>query len=67
MSSTLKYLEASDSCFCIDKIEDIVSKHLGQLDPLEASLLQDDSSILEDKKAKDYLLWMDSFEPNRRR
>ena len=53
--------------YCIDEIEAIVSNHVGQLDPLEASLLQDDSSVMEDKEVEKYLLWMDYFEPNRRK
>ena len=65
--NAIKYPRASDSCFRIDEIEAIVSTHVGQLDPLEASLLQEESSDMEDKEVLEYLLWMDSFEPNRRK
>ena len=48
--NAIKYPRASDSCFRIDEIEAIVPTHVGQLDPLEASLLQEESSDMEDKE-----------------
>ena len=48
-------------------MEAIVSNHVDQSDPLEASLLQSDSPIMEDEEVIEYLRWMDSFEPNRRK
>ena len=41
-----------------------MSNQVGQLDPLEARLLQDGFVDLYDDDVKNYLLWMDSFEPN---
>ena len=63
----MKYPSKSDSCFCIDVIEAIVSNQVDQTNPLEASLLHDDSIDSEDCEAKSYLMWMDLFEPNMRK
>ncbi|XP_024031896.1 uncharacterized protein LOC112094657 [Morus notabilis] len=65
--NAIKYPEASDSCFRIDEVEAIVSNHVDQSDPLEASLLQSDSSIMEDEEVIEYLWWMDSIELKRRK
>ena len=40
---------------------------VGQTDPLETSLLYKNSKDLEDDEVNNYLLWMDSFGPNRRK
>ena len=47
-------------------LEAIVSSQSGLTDPLEASLVQSDSENLGEE-AEEYVKWMDSFEPNRRK
>ena len=56
----------SDTCFIVRTVEAIVSSQSGLTDPLEASLVQSDSEILGEE-AEEYVKWMDSFEPNRRK
>ena len=56
----------SDTCFMTETVEAIVSSQSGLTDPLEASLVQSDSENLGEE-AKEYVKWMDSFEPNRRK
>ena len=55
----------SDTCFMTEIVEAIVSSQSGLTDPLEASLIQSDSENMGEE-AKEYVKWMDSFEPNRR-
>ena len=43
-----------------------MSSQSGLTDPLEASLVQSDSTNMSEE-AKEYVKWMDSFEPNRRK
>ena len=56
----------SDMCFIVETVEAIVSSQSGLTDPLEASLVQSDSELLGEE-AEEYVKWMDSFEPNRRK
>ena len=56
----------SDTCFIVETVEAIVSSQSGLIDPLEASLIQSDSEKLGEEAAE-YVKWMDSFEPNRRK
>ena len=56
----------SDTCFRVETVEAIVSSQSGLTDPLEASLVQSDSAKLGEE-AEEYVKWMDSFEPNRRK
>ena len=56
----------SDTCFIIDKVEAIVSSQSGLTYPLEASLVQSDSEKLGEE-AEEYVKWMNSFEPHRRK
>ena len=56
----------SDTCFIVETMEAIVSRQSGLTDPLEASLVQSDSEKLGEE-VEDYVKWMDSFEPNRRK
>ena len=56
----------SDTCFMAEIVEAIVSSESGLTDPLEASLVQSDSENMS-KEAEEYVKWMDSFEPNRRK
>ena len=56
----------SDTCFMTETVEAIVSSQSGLTDPLEASLVQSDLDNLGEE-AEEYVKWMDSFEPNRRK
>ena len=62
----MRHLVKSDTCFIVKTVEAIVSSKSGLTDPLEASLVQSDSEKLGEV-AKEYVKWMDSFEPNRRK
>ena len=62
----VRHPEESDTCFMTETIEAIVSSKSGLTDPLEASLVQSDSENLGEE-AEEYVKWMDSFEPNRRK
>ena len=56
----------SDTCFMVEIVEVIVSTQSGLTDPLEASLVQNDSENMSEE-VEEYVKWMDSFEPNRRK
>ena len=56
----------SDTCFMAEIVEAIVSSQSGLTDPLEASLVQSDSENMGEE-AEEYVKWMDSFKPNRRK
>ena len=56
----------SDTCFMTETVEAIVSSQSGLTNPLEASLVQSDSENLGEE-AEEYVKWMDSFKPNRRK
>ena len=56
----------SDTCFMAEIVEAIVSSQSGLTDPLEATLVQNDSENLSEE-AEEYVKWMDSFGPNRRK
>ena len=62
----VRHSAESDTCFMTKTVEVIVSSQSGLTDPLEASLVQSDSENLGEE-AKEYVKWMDSFEPNRRK
>ena len=47
-------------------VEAIVSNQSGFTDPLEASLVENDSENMS-KEAEEYVKWLDSFRPNRRK
>ena len=66
MIREIRHPVESDSCYRIENIEAIVSNHKDTDDPLETSLLQDDSLKLDDE-VKAYVQWMNSFEKNRRK
>ena len=55
----------SDTCFMIETVEAIVSSQSGLTEPLETSLVQSESEELGEQ-VKEYVKWMDSFQPNRR-
>ena len=56
----------SDKCFMIETVKAIVSSQSGPTDPLEISLVQSESEELGEE-VKEYVKWMDSFQPNRRK
>ena len=56
----------SDTCFMAEIVEAIVSSQSGLTDPLEASLIENESENLSEE-AKEYVKWMDSFGHNRRK
>ena len=56
----------SDTWFIVETMGAIVSSQSGLTNPLEASLVQSDSEKLGEE-AEEYVKWMDSFEPNRRK
>ena len=56
----------SDTCFMIETVEAIMSSQSGLTDPLETSLVQSESDELGEE-VKEYVKWMDSFQPNRRK
>ena len=52
--------------FMIEAVEAIVPSQSGLTDPLEASLVQNAKEELSEE-AEEYVKWMDSFQPNRRK
>ena len=56
----------SDTCFMVEIVEAIVSSQSGLTDPLEASLVENESENLSEE-AEEYVKWMDSFGHNRRK
>ena len=56
----------SDTCFMTETVEAIVSSQNGLTNPLEASLVHSDSEKMGEE-AEEYVKWMDSYEPNRRK
>ena len=56
----------SDTCFMAEIVEAIVSSQSGLTDPLEASLVENESENLSEE-AEEYVKWMDSFGHNRRK
>ena len=62
----MRHLEKSDTCFMIETVEAIVSSQSGLIDPLETSLVHSESEEYGEE-VKEYVKWMDSFQPNRRK
>ena len=62
----VRHLAESDTCFMAEIVEAIVYSQSGLTDPLEASLAQHDSENMSEE-AEEYVKWMDSFGPNRRK
>ena len=63
----IKHPHDNDSFFRVDVLEAIASIQLGHSEPLETSLTHDDPSSCEDEIVWEYVKWMDSFGPNRRK
>ena len=66
MFEVVRHPAESDTCFMAEIVEAIVSSQSGLTDPLEASLVQNDSENMSEE-AEEYVKWMDSFGPNRRK
>ena len=66
MFEAVRHPAESDTCFMTETIEAIVSSQSGLTDPLEASLVLSDSKKWGEE-AEEYVNWMDSCEPNRRK
>ena len=62
----MRHPAESDTCFMAGIIEAIVSSQSGLTDPLEASLVENDFENMSEE-AGEYVKWMDSFGPNRRK
>ena len=62
----MRHPAKSDACFMIEAVVAIVPSQSGLTDPLEASLVQNAKEELSEE-AKEYVKWMDSFQPNRRK
>ena len=66
MFEVVRHLEKSDTCFMAEIVEAIVSSRSGLTDPLETSLMENESENLSEE-AEEYVKWMDSFGHNRRK
>ena len=66
MFKAVRHLAKSDTCFMVEIVEAIMSSQSGLTDPLEASLVQSDSENMGEE-AEEYVKWMDSFKPNKRK
>ena len=66
MFEAMRHPTESDTCFIVETVEAIMSSQSGLTNPLETSLVQSDSKKLGEE-AEEYVKWMDSFEPNRRK
>ena len=62
----VRHLAESDTCFMEEIVEAIVSSQSGLTYPLEAILVQNDYENMSEE-AEEYVKWMDSFGPNRRK
>ena len=62
----VRHLVESDTCFMIETVEAIMSSQSGPTDPLETSLVQSESKEIGED-VNEYVKWMDSFQPNRRK
>ena len=62
----MRHPAESDTCFMAEIVEDIVYSQSGLTDPLEASLVENDSENMSEE-AEEYVKWMDSYGPNRRK
>ena len=64
--NVVQHLVEGDACLMIKAVEAIVSSHSGLTNPLETSLVHNDKEELGEE-AEEYVKWMDSFQPNRRK
>ncbi|XP_062075563.1 uncharacterized protein LOC133779641 [Humulus lupulus] len=59
----MTYPKASDSCFSVDVVEEVVGRKKLSEDPLELSLIVDDVDCEENEEVMSYLKWIKSSEP----
>ena len=64
--NVVRHPAESDACFMREAVEAIMPSQSGLTDPLEASLVQNAKEELSEE-AKEYVKWMDSFQPNKRK
>ena len=64
--NAVRHPTESDACFMMEVVEAIVPSHSGLTDPSEASLVQN-AKEEPSEEAEEYVKWMDSFQPNRRK
>ena len=64
--NAVRHPKECDACFMIQAVEAIVSSQSGLTGPLETSLVQNDKEELSEE-AEEYVKWVDSFHPNRRK
>ena len=62
----VRHSAESDTCFMAEIVEAIVSSRSGLTNPLETSLVENESENLSEE-AEEYVKWMDSFGHNRRK
>ena len=62
----MRHPKESDTCFIVETVEAIVSSQSGLTDPLQTSLVQSESEELGEE-AEEYVKFMNSFQPNRRK
>ena len=65
--NAIKHQHDTDSCFRVDMLEATMFSQLVPSEPLETSLTHDDPSSCEDEMVQEYVKWMDSFNPNKRK
>ena len=65
--NAMKHQHDNDNYFRVDVIEAIVSNQLGPSEPLETNLTHEGPSSCDVDVVREYLNWMDSFGPNRRK
>ena len=66
MFEVVRHPVESDTCFIVETVEAIVFSQSGLIDPLETSLVQSELEELGEE-AEEYVKWMNSFQPNRRK
>ena len=66
MFEAVRHPAESDTCFMAEIVEAIVSSQSGLIDPLEASLVENDSKNMSEE-VEEYVKWLDSFRLNRRK
>ena len=64
--NAVRHPTESDACFMIEAVEAIVPSQSGLTNPLEANLVQNSKEELSEE-AEEYVRWMDSFKPNKRK
>ena len=62
----MRHPAKSDACFMIEAVEAIMLSQSCLTNPLEASLVQNAKEELSEE-AEEYVKWMSSFQPNRRK